>query len=454
LSQPLLNSAHPSACAQSPAPESVPSESASSESAYREPVRWQSADRPSANPEPAAPAFAETSGGPYLLGIWILLAVLTPLVGFLGARGLAPSVGFAGLLCVPLVRPRKSDAIGLFLFALLAAWALVSAAWSPAPAPHDFKSLTRFTGLHLAQELVFSGALIMSARRFPPNLARQALTWVGVGLIALAAVLIAESFTGAAMFRALQPVVGKTVPADWALRSVGQGVYVLAVMFWPATVGLWTGGRPYVAAGFAAGAIVALGLMGISAPAMALAASAAVFGLVYRLGRPAATAGMVLAAAQALILPWILGGLGSGGLFHAIGGRLPASWAARVDIWTFTSARMSEKPWLGWGLDASRTFTDRIPLHPHDAALQLWFELGAMGAALGAVIWAFIFRRFAKAAPGRPLFAAAGCATATSVLVIGALSFSVWQEWWICLMALGFAACAVLGRQLDGDTRG
>jgi len=115
---------------------------------------------------------------------------------------------------------------------------------------------------------------------------------------------------------------------------------------------------------------------------------------------------------------------------------------------------MTEKPLFGWGLDASRTFHHLIPLHPHDAALQLWFELGAVGALLGALIWAFVFWRFAEAAPGRRLYAAAGCATAWAALMIGAFSFSLWQEWWICLAALGFAACAVLARQLDGAAGG
>jgi O-antigen ligase len=121
-----------------------------------------------------------------------------------------------------------------------------------------------------------------------------------------------------------------------------------------------------------------------------------------------------------------------------------------VDIWTFVSARMTEKPLFGWGLDASRTFKGHIPLHPHNAALQLWFELGAVGAVLGALIWTFIFWRFAEASRSRRLYAAAGCATAWSALIIGAFSFSLWQEWWICLAALSFAACAVLARQLDG----
>jgi O-antigen ligase len=411
------------------------------------------APSPSTFDKPAAAAPASLGGGRYLLGVWILLAVLTPLSGFLGARGFAPEVGLAGILCLPLVRLRRTDAAGLGLFGLLVGWALVSSAWSPAPAPHDFKSFSRFTGLHLLQQLVFSGALILTVRALPPALARNALTWVGGGLIALIAVLVAESFTQAALFRSLQPLVGKQVEASWALRSVAQGSYVLVMLFWPVSVGLLTGGRRYLAAAFAGGAVLALVLLRVAAPVAALATSAAVFALVAWLGRPAAIGGLVLAAAQSLAAPWLMRGLAEDGLFRSLRPHLPPSWAARVDIWTFTSERMAEKPLLGWGLDASRTFKGHIPLHPHDAPLQLWFELGAVGAVLGAAIWALIFWRFAQAAASRRLYAAAGCATAWCAMVIGAFSFSLWQEWWICLVALGFAACAVLSRQLDGGAR-
>ena len=389
----------------------------------------------------------------YLLGIWILLAVLTPLVGFLGSRGFAPEVGLAGLLCLPLVRLRLSDLAGLILFGLMVEWAVISAFWSPAPLPHDLHTFSRFTGLHLFQQLVFSGALIITARTLPPDLARKALTWVGGGLIALILVLLLESFTEASLFRSLQPLVGKQVEATWALRSVAQGSYVLVMLFWPVAVGLWAGGRRRLSAAFAGGATLALILLHVTAPLAALLISAAVLGLVVWLGRPAAIAGMVLVVIQTLATPWLMFGWAQGGLFQSLRPRLPPSWAARVDIWAFTSARMSEKPLFGWGLDASRMFKGHIPLHPHDGPLQLWFELGAVGAILGAMIWAFVFWRLAQAAVRRPLYAATGCATATSALIIGAFSFSLWQEWWICLAALGFAACAVLSRQLDGGVR-
>jgi O-antigen ligase len=400
--------------------------------------------------KPAAAAAGDWSGR-YLLGIWILVAVLTPLAAFLGARGFAPVVGVAGFLCLPMVRLRLADTAGLILFGLLVEWALISALWSPAPLPHDLNQFGRFTGLHMAQELLFSGALIITARSLSPERARTALSWVGGGLMVLTTVLLFESLTDAWLLSTLQGLVGqRSNVAHWALRTVAQGAYVLVMLFWPVSIGLWAAGRRLLAAVFVGGAVAALVLLPASAPIAAILSSAAIFGLVAWIGRPAIIGVLTVAVAQIFAIPWLMRMWSQNGVFAALTPHLPASWAERVKIWTFVSERMTEKPVFGWGLDASRTFKGHIPLHPHDAPLQLWFELGAIGAVLGALIWAFIFWRFAEAAPRRRLYAAAGCATAWSTLVIGAFSFSLWQEWWICLAALGFAACVVLSRQLDG----
>ena len=382
------------------------------------------------------------------------MAVLTPLFGFLGARGFAPGVAVVGLLCLPLARPKGPDIAGLILTALLVGWATASALWSPWPAPHTPKEIGRFTGLHLAQQILFCGALLVTARDLAPQTARKALTWMGGALLALSAVLLFEGVTGAALFQSVQPAIGAKVRPDMAMRSVNQGGYVLAVLFWPTVVGFYSSGRTTLAQVLALATGVTLVLLHVSAPPLALLASMGVFALVYWGGRLAVHALTALSVALSLVTPWLLRSLANDGIFHSIRPHLPPSWAARVDIWTFTAARMSEKPLFGWGLDASRAFKGAIPLHPHDAPLQLWFELGIPGAILGALIWAFVFGQFAKAADRSRLFAAAGCATASICFIIGAFSFSIWQEWWICLCALALACCIGLGRQLSAGGEG
>lgn len=386
--------------------------------------------------------------------MWILIAILTPLSGFLGARGFAPEVGVAGLLCLPLARPRDAELVGLILCALLVEWALISAFWSPSPLPHTTKEILRFTGLHLAQQLLFCGALLVTARMLEPQAAGKALTWLAGGLIILAAVLLSESLTDAALLKTVQTLAGQKPSAvlHWELRAVAQGGYALAVLFWPVAAALYADGRPRLVAAFAVLCLADLLLLHIAAPAVALVASAAVFGLVWWGRRLAVLACLAVAVLHTLVTPWLMLAWAHDGAFRALRPHLPPSWAARVDIWSFASARMAERPLFGWGLDASRTFVGHIPLHPHDGPLQLWLELGLPGILVGALIWAFVFWRLAEVAHTQRSVAAAGCATGVVCLGIGAFSFGLWQEWWICLQALGFAACVALGRRLGQRT--
>jgi len=380
------------------------------------------------------------------------MAIVSPLMGFLGARGFAPEVGLAGLLCLPFARPRNVEIAGLILFALLVEWAVISAFWSPAPFPHTLKDFGRFTGLHIAQQLAFCGALIVTARSLPPRLAARALTWTAGGLLALAAILLFESLTDALLRKSIQLLATGQKPSPilhWDLRGVAQGAYALAALFWPVAMALAAQKRRLVLAAFVGLCLADFVLLDISALIFALLVSAAVFALVWWRGRIVALVCMAVAALQVLITPWFMLVMTISGAFGKIAPHLPRSWAARTRIWGFASTHMTERPLFGWGLDASRTFGSNIPLHPHDASMHLWFELGLPGAIIGSLIWAFVFWQFAKAAPEHRRFAAAGCATATACLVIGAFSFGLWQEWWICVMALAFAACRVLGRQLE-----
>jgi O-antigen ligase len=143
-------------------------------------------------------------------------------------------------------------------------------------------------------------------------------------------------------------------------------------------------------------------------------------------------------------MPWLVSAAAEGGALDQLRAALPASWAARFDIWSYAAARVAQQPWLGWGLDASRHFGLAVPLHPHNAAMQVWLELGAVGAALFATVWAALFAAVARIAGADRSGAAACAGAAGAYFTIGALSFGVWQEWWLALAALAAAACAVM----------
>jgi len=130
--------------------------------------------------------------------------------------------------------------------------------------------------------------------------------------------------------------------------------------------------------------------------------------------------------------------------------RTSPSAAHRLAIWNAVAESIAERPWLGWGLDGSRELSQRqatfdlaascagddvpprpaqrLPRHPHNAVLQVWLELGLVGAGLAAAIWALIFLRTEATLPGR--LARAGFAGGIAALVtVLALSYGILQGW-------------------------
>jgi len=141
----------------------------------------------------------------------------------------------------------------------------------------------------------------------------------------------------------------------------------------------------------------------------------------------------------------------------------PNSEVHRFAIWDFAGQRIMEKPLFGWGLDAARDipggakdvvlFTradgstatgPQLPLHTHNALIQVWLETGLAGLALIVAILAATVRALPRSGPDRAGPACA-IATMTTGFAIAQLSFGIWQGWWMAtlgLMAVMVAALA------------
>jgi O-antigen ligase len=387
----------------------------------------------------------------FLLGLCAVLAVAAPLCLFLGVRGFAPVVGIAGLLCLPWARPTRQDLGGALILAALVLWAAVTLAWSPAPnlhLPHSLKALSRFTVLHLATQLVFSTALVTAFARLDGLAARQSLGWIAIGFLIAPPLLIEEGLTQARLYQALPALIGRPIRPDWIPANLAQGGYVVAVVAWPLGVALWRGGRPRLALALAAFAPLSMVVLRGVAPTVALAISLPVFFLTLRSGRRAIKALAAVTAAYILLAPMALLAMERAGLFARLQADLAPSWSERLRVWGFVAERWAQKPLRGAGLDASRIFPDVVPLHPHSAPLQLWFELGLPGALLGTLFWLWLWGRIAACAAHNRLHSATAAAAATVYLVIGAVSYGLWQEWWLCVGAFAMALCVLLGRTL------
>ena len=79
-------------------------------------------------------------------------------------------------------------------------------------------------------------------------------------------------------------------------------------------------------------------------------------------------------------------------------------------------------------------FGPGIELHPHNGALQVWLELGVIGAVAAAAFWGVTLSRLSRA--WSDLLIAATRPRAAVYLLFGMFNFGVWQEWWLALGAL------------------
>ena len=122
----------------------------------------------------------------------------------------------------------------------------------------------------------------------------------------------------------------------------------------------------------------------------------------------------------------------------------------RLYILDYVYERIIQHPLIGWGFDSSRAIgqetisgvgNESIPLHPHNLWAQTWLELGLVGLALVVSLAVAVTMTIAASGRGRTAAAAAAAAVAT-YLLIGNISYGMWQNWWLALAWLnaGFLA--------------
>ncbi len=167
--------------------------------------------------------------------------------------------------------------------------------------------------------------------------------------------------------------------------------------------------------------------------AVAAAAGAAIFaGLFVKRGAAILT---IVLAAGILAAPLIA----SAPQFDTLSQRRDVSVSVyhRAAIWHFAAGKILERPALGWGMHASRTMPDGkvqfapgaeyLPLHPHNAALQIWLELGLVGAIAAAAAMLALGRRIR----GDRFTRAALAATLLAAFTVGSVGYGIWQGWWM-----------------------
>ena len=124
---------------------------------------------------------------------------------------------------------------------------------------------------------------------------------------------------------------------------------------------------------------------------------------------------------------------------------LPPSTLDRIEIWHRSALAVFESPWIGHGIGVTRY----LPLpkelsgkykyhvtpttHPHDAAIQLWLELGFIGLTLFMLVLWFTIRPLTRISA---CYRVAALASASAVLFTSLVSFGLWQETWLGIIGM------------------
>ncbi|MAK59924.1 MAG: hypothetical protein CMK09_02990 [Ponticaulis sp.] len=116
---------------------------------------------------------------------------------------------------------------------------------------------------------------------------------------------------------------------------------------------------------------------------------------------------------------------------------------SRLDGYAYLLNKIFEKPFLGWGVRASASWTEtrmmnvpgvgevEFPIvagHPHNYAMELWAETGLVGVLLAAIAIILLGRRLSKTSNTRPEIVSASLSLWTGALVLMMVSYSVWND--------------------------
>ena len=347
----------------------------------------------------------------------VILSVLA-VVGMLGARGVRRAI--AGL-----VTRRLALVLGVLVL-----WMFIAAL--RAPNPGDSVSLW------LSVMLIFLGGLVLLAgSRVMAAEDRRQLSAAIVAAGVFYVVLIG-----------FEVVTGNVLSA-WLQGSpygqpLNRGAAVLALFAWPFALAAYQRFGAVAAGAALALALAALFFLTMETAMLAGIIGIAVFAAVWLAPRPALLALGVLAAVFTLAVPLLPDLAGDPLRFYdPVAPDLPTTVIHRLLIWQFVAERIGEAPLFGWGLDAARSLPGggqayfsaqavALPLHPHNGALQVWVELGLPGAVLGAALIGAVLIGLWRANLSRAAVAS-GAALFSAYYVLGALSFGVWQNWWLTL---------------------
>ena len=357
---------------------------------------------------------------------------------------LAVGAAFANLAALAAVSPRvlleryrvMARTGTALLFGFVACLAVASLAWTI-----DTGATTR--GITEAlPELLFGWAL---AAAWPLVLRPHHFGLLKFGLIAAAVLILFEASAAMPLHR--------LVGARAEYPDLKRSAVPLVILLWPSLDYCFARGERLWALLQVAAALAAALAAHSSASVLAVVLACAVYAAARFAPRAVFSAAVAVAFGLVLLAPWT-GTLVNAALSPHARALLSEQHAdIRIGLWRNFEGHVADRLWFGHGFNASSKVANEVDVehasdidmtwnvHPHNAALQIWVELGIVGvlgltAAISFCAWK-LARLTNRQRASRLAFTAANAAVAL-------VGLNAWIPWWLAVATLGLVCFAQL----------
>lgn len=345
--------------------------------------------------------------------------------------------------------------VAVAVVAVFCIWVWLSLTWTIAP---DLTLRAALSGsIILGSTLLLAGMVALS-----PDERRRLQGYLVLAAFLYLALMTFERATGLAGAKILMRLFAQR-PPEW-LPWLNPAAAALAVAIWLSIAGALGRGWRVPAFLIWVWTALLLNFLESGSAILGFAAASVMFGIGLLAPRFAALAVQASVPLAMILFPLIAAyALASPAITDRIAA-LPLSQQHRFIVLSFAAERFRDRPAFGWGANASRripgggekvsivepqadgskrVFTARkMPMHPHNSALQLLLELGIAGGVLFSAVWIVVVRRMLCRAPPGPVRAAVGASLA-GIVAVACLSHGFWDFNLLgaygCFVAIGFA---------------
>ena len=402
--------------------------------------------------------------------------LLWPLTSMAGTQGNVLLLALAAIPALFVARPGIRPAHYLLAGMAFLVWAVASESWSPVSRGIISGTLMggdfaiRSAGLRIILTLFFTTLLIAGALRTAPGRAQISSRLI-LGSLSIHGLLILLSPVFAT---SVMPVFYGDDPLNHSsgFQNLDRGANAFALVL-PILVA-YVGARPGLAwkglaLMIALASLVSFGVLGSSAAMFGAALMLVAFVIVRVFPKYGLRGLFTAVAAYIALAPVLMSGLLY--MLERSGVNLPGSFQSRAWSWEVVIGKIQETPLMGHGIEASKSWQDTyaaypewmaqlpdfwarypvVPGHPHNMALQIWAETGAVGAFVAALAVLLIGWRLPIGHNLRADIHYAIGGMLAAAFCLFSFSYSVWNEAFWSTLALAVVALIVLSRRVRGS---